>query len=438
MSALNKSLTGSTLPPLTVETLVNGGAGLARYEGRVVFIPHTSVGDIVHCRVTKDKKKFLEAKLCEIIQPSLKRRKPICPVAGDCGGCHWQHLPYSEQLFWKEKLFRETLTHQCRVDPNIVLPIVPAANEWNYRSRIQIKCHNTHAGFETGFYRTKSHKIVPFKECPIIAPELNTLLTQVSLSINNTVFARYISQIDFGVDDCGCCSVVIHYSGPDMVALSELFNEVNLPAALFIKSPSRNELKNIYGNDSLQLVVDKPPIILKYAVGSFAQINLEQNRLLIDMVLKLAELTGSEQVLDLYCGMGNFSLPLARRARHVIGVEESAVSINTARINGRLNNIDNIEFYKQSSSGALSQFSKQNPIDLLLLDPPRSGAFATMNELQTTPVKRIIYVSCDPQTLARDVKFLVNSGYELLSSQPIDMFPQTYHCESVTLLTYRG
>jgi 23S rRNA (uracil1939-C5)-methyltransferase len=156
------------------------------------------------------------------------------------------------------------------------------------------------------------------------------------------------------------------------------------------------------------------------------------------MVLKLAELTGSEQVLDLYCGMGNFSLPLARRARHVIGVEESAASINTARINGRLNNIDNVEFYKQSSSGALRLFSEQGSIDLLLLDPPRSGALATMNELQITPVKKVIYVSCDPQTLARDVKLLVNSGYELLSSQPIDMFPQTYHCESVTLLIYRG
>ncbi|MFK5926267.1 MAG: 23S rRNA (uracil(1939)-C(5))-methyltransferase RlmD [Desulfuromusa sp.] len=436
MPALNTSLTGHTLPPLTVETLVNGGAGLARYEGRVVFVPHTAVGDIVSCRVTKDKKKFLEAKLCEIIQPSLTRHPPICPVAGECGGCQWQHLPYSEQLLWKENLFRETLIHQCGVDPDIVLPIIPVANEWHYRSRIQIKCHHTHTGFETGFYRPKSHNVVCFKECPVIAPELNTLLNQLRLSINSTVFARYIPQIDLGVDDCGRCSVVIHYSGHDMEALTELLNKENLAAALFIKSTSRNELKHICGNDSLQLVVDKPPILLKYAVGSFAQVNLEQNRLLIDMVLKLAELTGVEQVLDLYCGMGNFSLPLARRAKHVIGVEESAASVNTAKINGRQNNIDNVKFYNQSAKGALSQLLKQNPIDLLLLDPPRGGALATMNELLTIPVKKIIYVSCDPQTLARDVKLLVNSGYKLLSSQPIDMFPQTYHCESVTLLKY--
>lgn len=434
MPALNKTLTGQTLPPLTVETLVNGGAGLARYEGRVVFVPHTAVGDIVSCRVTKDKKNFLEAQLCEIIQPSSTRCQPICPIAGDCGGCQWQHLSYSEQFYWKEKLFRETLIHQCGVYPNSVLSIIPAANEWHYRSRVQIKCHNTHAGFETGFYQPKSHKIVSFNECPIIAPELNALLNQVRLSLNSTVFADYISQLDLGVDDCGRCSVVIHYSGRDMDALSELLNKENLAAALFIKSTSRNELKHICGNDSLQLVVDQPPILLQYAVGSFAQVNLEQNRLLIDMVLKLAELTESEQILDLYCGMGNFSLPLARRAKHVIGVEESAASINTARINSRLNNIDNAEFYKQSSAGALSQFLKQHPIDLLLLDPPRGGALATMNELLTTPVKKVIYVSCDPQTLARDVKLLVNSGYKLLSSQPIDMFPQTYHCESVTLL----
>jgi len=430
----NQPMIGEILPPLTVETLVNGGAGLARYEGRVVFIPHTAVGDIISCRVTKVKKKFLEAVLCEIIQPSLARRQPLCPVAGDCGGCQWQHLPYSEQLSWKESLFRETLIHQCGVDAAKVLPIIPATKEWNYRSRVQVKCHNTQAGFVTGFYRPKSHRVVSINECPIIAPELNALLNQLRISIDCTVFANDISQIDLGVDDCGCRSAVIHYSGRDVDALSKLINKNELAVALFIKSITVKRMKNIHGNDSLQIVVDQPPILLKYAVGSFSQINLEQNRLLIESVLNLAKLTGSDQVLDLYCGMGNFSLPLARRAKHVIGVEESTASINMARSNARQNQIENVEFYNQSAEGTLGCCTSDDHPDVLILDPPRSGALATMKELAGKPVKKVIYVSCDPQTLARDLKFLVNSGYELLTSTPIDMFPQTHHCESISLL----
>ncbi len=436
MPVLEKSLIGCDLPPLTVEALVNGGAGLARHEGRVVFIPHTAVGDVVVCRVTKDKKKFLEAKVIEIIKPSSIRCRPMCPVAGDCGGCQWQHLPYAEQLYWKESLFRETLIHQCGVDADRVLLIIPAVNEWNYRSRVQVKCRNTQSGFMTGFYRSKSHRIVSIEECPVIAPELNTLLSRLRGCINLTVFAGDIPQIDMGVDDCGCCSAVLHYSGHDEEKLTELLTRETLAAALFIKKTSEKKIQNIHGNDSLQIIIDQPPILLKYAVGSFSQINLEQNRLLIDSVLHLAELTGTEQVLDLYCGMGNFSLPLARRAGHVVGVEESEASIEAAKSNSRQNNIINVDFFNQVAEGALERLSNKIQPDLLILDPPRSGAYAIMKELQRKPVKKIIYVSCDPQTLARDLSYLINNNYELLSSQPVDMFPQTYHCESISLLRY--
>lgn len=427
---------GSILSPLTVETMINGGAGLARHEGRVVFIPHAAVNDVVSCRVTKVKKQFLEAEISEILQSSPLRRKPECPVAGDCGGCQWQHLPYTEQVRWKETLFRETLTRQCKVDPARIRPIVPAVDEWNYRSRVQIKCRNTNAGFVTGFYRPKSHFVVPIEECPIIAPELNILLTYLRNLINHTAYARDILQIDLAIDDSGKCLAVIHYSGHNLASLADLLKPENLAADLLIKSGSKRKLINIRGDGVLQLSVDQPELKLNYAAGSFAQINLEQNCTLINMVLNLAELTGHEQVLDLYCGMGNFSLPLARRARQVVGIEESAVSIEMARENGRLNQIDNVEFYNQSAEGALSHFTQQINVDLLLLDPPRNGAIVVMKELLETPVNRVIYVSCDPQTLARDLKLLVNGRYEVVSSQPLDMFPQTHHCESATLLQF--
>ena len=426
----------TTLPPLTVETIVNGGAGLARHEGRVVFIPHTAVGDVVNSRVIKVKKNFLEAELSEILQPSTLRRQPLCPVAGDCGGCQWQHLPYSEQLCWKEKLFRETLIRHCGIDTAKILPIHPAADEWNYRSRVQIKCCNTSTGFKTGFYRPKSHNVVSIEQCPIIASVLNLLLTQFRNIINRTSHASHIPQVDLAVDDNNKCSAVIHYSGHDSAALGELLSSGSLSADLFIKTGAKNKVINIHGDGVLEIAVDAPPIKLRYAVGGFSQINLGQNRNLVEAVLSLAELTGCEHALDLYCGMGNFSLPLAQHCIKIIGVEESTVSIRMARENKRNNHIDNVEFYNQSAEGALSYFIKENPIDILLLDPPRSGASAITKELLEFPVKKVIYISCDPQTLSRDLKLLVNGGYELVSSQPFDMFPQTHHCESITLLQY--
>ena len=417
---------------------MNGGAGLARHLGQVVFIPHTAVGDVVSCRVTKAKKNFLQAEVIEILKPATVRRQPNCPVAGVCGGCQWQHLPYPEQLRWKESLFRESLTRQCGSEPDRILPIIPAADEWNYRSRVQIKCHNSPAGFVTGFYRPKSHLVVPIEQCPIIAPELNRLLVQLRHVINHTPYASDIQQLDLAVDDHGQCSALIHYSGSDSVSLAGLLKGEKLAADLLIKAAGSSKLIKVCGDGVMQIAVDSPPIQLNYAVGGFTQINLQQNLALIDYLLGTAELNGSEQVLDLYCGMGNFSLPLARRAKHVIGIEESKLSIEMARQNSRLNEIKNVDFYSQPAEGALTFFSQQQVINLLVLDPPRSGAAVTMKELLEKPVKKVLYVSCDPQTLARDLSVLVNGGYDLVSSQPFDMFPQTHHCESVTLLLYRS
>ncbi len=426
------------ISPLTVETMVNGGAGLARHQGQVVFISHAAVGDTVSCRVIKSKKNFLEAEIVEILEPAPVRQTPKCPVAGDCGGCQWQHLPYAEQLRWKESLFRESLHRQCNSDPDKILAIVPAPTEWNYRSRVQIKCCHTDAGFTTGFYRPKSHFVVSVDHCPIIAPELNNLLVQVRNMFNGTPYAYHIPQIDLAVDDSGKCSIVVHYSDSDYLSLAEFLSSKKNAADVLIQTAAHEQLVNIQGDGVLQISVDQPPLALHYATSGFAQINLQQNRALVDTVLSLANLTGGEQILDLYCGMGNFSLPLARRAKHVIGIEESPLSIKMARVNGQLNKIANVEFYNRPAEGALTFFLRQQRIDLLVLDPPRSGAAATMGELLETPVGKVVYVSCDPQTLARDLNLLITGGYELVSSQPFDMFPQTHHCESISLLRYRS
>ena len=422
------------LPPLTVETLVNGGSGLVRHDGRVVFIPDTAVGDTVVSRVTKEKKHYSEAQLVEILKPGPQRREPHCPVAGECGGCQWQHLNYSEQLEWKYNLFRDTLIHHCKIDEQKIQPICAAGREWHYRSRAQIKCHYTDDGFITGFYRPKSRFVVTIEHCPILAPELNLLLQALRSLLAGSPFADKIPQIDLAVDDKNKCALTVHYLGGDQRALIDLLRSGSLNSDILLQAGRKKRLKVIQGDGLLQLHVDQARIKLNYAVGSFAQINLVQNRQLIDTVISLADLSGSEQIMDLYCGMGNFSLPLAKRCKSVMGIEESPLSVEWARKNAELNRLNNTRFICGSVDEELKHGREQGNIDLLLLDPPRTGAYNVMKSLIEHPVDKIIYVSCDQQTLARDLKVLVNHGYQLTISQPFDMFPQTYHCESVTLL----
>ncbi|NOQ51742.1 MAG: TRAM domain-containing protein, partial [Desulfuromonadaceae bacterium] len=203
------------LGPLRIEGLVNGGAGIARDAGRVIFVPGTAPGDLVQCRLVKEKKRYAEGKLVEILEASDRRRKPHCPVAEQCGGCQWQHLSYAEQLIWKERLFHETLIRQCAVDPGLLLPIVPAADEWHYRSRVQIKCHLTTNGFVTGFFKSKSHVVVPVESCPVIDTKLNECLTALRTLLAPTAFAGEIPQIDLAVGDEGAARAVVHYLGVD-------------------------------------------------------------------------------------------------------------------------------------------------------------------------------------------------------------------------------
>lgn len=431
MVSMNKS---EILPPLTIETMVNGGAGLARHEGRVIFVPHTAVGDRVVCRIVKNKKHYAEAEVVDFIEPAANRRTPPCPVAGQCGGCQWQHLPYAEQLFWKEKLFRDTIVRQLGVTLEKILPIVSEGDEWFYRSRVQVKCQNTKNGFLTGFYRSKSRFVVPTDECRIIARPLNRLMVQLRDLIDGTDFADQISQIDLAIDDHNRIATTIHYKGRDKAALASFLKQKDIDTDLLIRSAANRKQTLIKGSGVLQIDVSQPVIKLNYSVGSFAQINLEQNRRLVDNVVNQAVANPGTRVVDLYCGMGNFSLPLAQAGARITGIEESASSIKRAISNAQLNNISGSDFICGCAEHEFKKIAKRNKIDLLLLDPPRSGAYDVMKSIIENPPARIIYVSCDPQTLARDLRVLLHNSYRLLSSQPFDLFPQTYHCESVTLL----
>lgn len=422
------------LPPLTVETLVNGGSGLARYQGRVVFIPHSSVGDLVRVNVVRTKKNYLEAELLEVLHPGPGRQVPICPVAGECGGCQWQHLSYAEQLHWKHQLFVETLGHQCPVAATAIKPIIPSAEQWHYRSRVQIKCSNRDDGFITGFYRSRSRYVVAVDQCPIMDKRLNQLMADFRALFNGSVFAADIPQVDLAVDDNGKCVAVVHYLGEKRSGLIDLLCRFSLDVDLLVQFGSKTDMKRICGDGMLEIHVDNPTIHLNYSAGSFAQINLKQNKVLVDILMTAYPWRKDQRVLELFCGMGNLSFPLARRVKHLVGIEESAPSIRMAQNNSRKNAITNLTFSASAAEDAVNSGIDDDHYDMVVLDPPRTGAFSVIEYLVAAGIPDILYVSCDPQTLARDLKPLVHCGYHIVSTQPIDMFPQTHHCESITLL----
>lgn len=434
MPKIDKNNNADILPPLTVETLVNGGNGLVRYNGQVIFVPKVAVGDTIRCQIVRSKKTYAEGQVAELVMASDDRRLPPCPAAGECGGCQWQHLPYEVQAQWKERLFRDTLVRKCRIDEALIQQIAASEGEFGYRSRVQFKCYNTANGFETGFYRPRSRYVVGVDSCPILRPELNELMSQLRSCLTGARFASKIPQIDMAVDADGKRVATVHYLGGDERALVEHLRRFSGEADLLIQLGAKAARTIVSGDGILTIEVDEPPMRLSYQAGSFAQINLEQNRRMVSEVMSLLSWTGKETVVDLYCGMGNFSLPLARRAGRVVGIEESASSIEMAKINAQKNDIENISFVCANAEDSMVNILAQSPPEVLVLDPPRSGAFGVIKKIANSAINHIIYVSCDPQTLARDLECLVHNGYDLISSIPVDMFPQTYHCESISYL----
>jgi 23S rRNA (uracil1939-C5)-methyltransferase len=421
---------------LDISSLVHGGRGLGRHDGKAVFVPMTMPGDRVSCRVIKSKRRYVEAELHEVLVPSPLRREPPCPFFGSCGGCQWQHIPYAEQTRWKEKTFSDLMTRNQVVANDRIKPIIPAPDEWNYRNRVQLKCHFTAGELVVGFYQHGSHFVVDVDKCLLVAPPIQKTLDLLRNELPEMPCQDCLSQVDLACGDDDEVRIILHTRPKGRRQLSTWLQEFSGRHQInaCIQSGGKGSLEVVNGESDLTIKVDQPEIALRYGPGGFVQVNSAQNRNMISAMLELLALDGTENVLDLFCGMGNFSLPVARRAGRIVGVEDYAPSIASARINAAANKINNVEFYAADAATIMARYQSATDLDLVILDPPRSGNYQTSSELLKVLPERILYVSCDPATLARDLTPLVNDGYEVLSSQPFDLFPQTWHIESMTLL----
>lgn len=423
-----------------------GGAGIGHVDGKVCFVPFTAVGDTARIRIKSEKKSYVEGALIEIINPSSLRTLPKCPIFGTCGGCDWQHIKYSAQLKAKEDIFAEILWRTGRVEKERIEPIAGARDSYGYRSRIQLKMRCAQGGNHIGFFMAGSHYVVDIPGmCAISSEPVNKTYAELCELMKTFPEPDKIPQIDVSSGDDGVIILVFHYIGGQRSEIIDFLkgngNRLGHVEGIFLQSGRKSSIEKVYGIEAIHYEIPESvfnghaPMRLKTSRGGFSQVNFPQNNVLINTVLQWVNPGGNERVLDLYCGNGNFSLPLARNTNHVTGLEEYEQSIKDAICNRDDNGLKNAGFESVDSVEGVRRLIDQGHLfDVVILDPPRSGAAEVVKLIPFLRAGKIIYVSCDPPTLARDTAYLKKASYEVVKSRPVDMFPQTYHMESVTLL----
>lgn len=384
-------------------------------DGKTIFIPFCIVGERVEVEIVDSKKNFARGRIKRILRESEKRIKARCPHFMECGGCHYQHLAYADQLTLKQEILIDQLKRIGKIEAPPVKAIVASPLEWNYRNTVQF--HLSAKG-KPGYQRAGANGVVEIRECHLPLPEINTLWPQLELEPDAGI--QRVS-IRCGSDDE--LLVGLESSSPQPPEFS-----VDIPLSVVLLGSDDDLL--LSGEDySLMQVLGRT---FRVSAASFFQINLAQAEAMVKHVLELIKVDKKSEVVDAYCGAGLFSAFMAPRVKNLIGIELAESSCNDFAVN--LDEFDNVSLY----IGAVEEILPELKIkpQAVLLDPPRSGIDPTaMAALIESAPQQIVYVSCDPSTLARDVQKLVAAGYQLESVTPFDLFPQTYHVETISLLT---
>lgn len=436
-------------PVVTIEKLAFGGAGFGHLNGKACFVPFTAPGDTVHFEIVNEKRSFINGEVREFLQHSPVRATPPCEVFGRCGGCHWQHIPYEVQLQQKQEIFTGLMERIARVDSGCIEPVTASPAPFGYRSRVQLKVRQASGRLHMGFYRAGSHFVIDLpRQCAIAAPAVNIVIAELRFLMEVFPEPDKIPQIDIATGGNGEAIVVFHYIGTKTretcAFIAANRHMVASATGLWLQSGRKHTLSPIDGIGSLTYSVPAgcgegaQTLDVLFSCGGFSQVNYRQNDVLVGTTLEWAELGGAEHVLDLYCGNGNISLPLALNAAQVTGVEEYQPSLTDAAENCRIHHIGNAAFHCSDVVPWLHRaVAAGEGYDVIVLDPPRTGAKEAMPLIARLHPRAIIYISCDPATMARDLAIIGKHGYGCVKSRPVDMFPQTYHLESVTLLEPR-
>lgn len=441
---------------LDIEDLSHEGLGVGKLEGYTLFVKGALPGERIKAKIMKMKKRYGFARLIEVYEASPHRIEPPCPIYKQCGGCQLQHLSYEEQLRQKELQVRSQLTKIGGLDLEQVKvhPTLGMENPWKYRNKAQVPIGEAEGGLIGGFYRQGTHEIIDMQECMIQHEANDTVIQKTKQIAQELGISAYDEQNHTGL----LRHVVVKYGFYTKELMLVLITlEENIPQKEKLISKLKadfGDLKSIVQNvnpartnvifgDRTRVLWGEEYIYdrigsIQFAISarSFYQVNPQQTKVLYDKALEYADLQGHETVIDAYCGIGTISLFLAQKAKRVLGVEVVPEAIADAKRNARLNGIENAEFAVGEAEKVIPWWKAQGIVaDVVVVDPPRKGCdealLKTMIEMKP---KRVVYVSCNPATLARDLKILEEGGFRTVEVQPVDMFPHSYHVECCVLL----
>ena len=446
---------------VTIEDMNEDGAGVGKVDGYIWFVKDAVIGDVVRAKAMKMKKSYGFARLMEVLEPSASRVIPSCPVARQCGGCQLQAMSYEEQLKFKE---RKVMNNLIRIgkfaeDEIHMLPIMGMEEPWRYRNKAQFPFGKDKDGnVIAGFYAGRTHAIVEAEDCLLGVEENREILDIVKQFMKEMKIEPYdelshkglvrhvLIRKGFKTGEIMVCLVINGNKLPGKERLVEMLTGGDGVKGMTSISYSVNqektnvimgkEIVNLYGPGYITDYIGN----VKYQISplSFYQVNPVQTELLYGTALEYAGLTGNEIVWDLYCGIGTISLFLAQKAKKVYGVEIVPQAIEDARRNAEINGIHNAEFFVGKAEEVLPERFEKNHVhaDVIVVDPPRKGCDAVcLDTILKMRPERVVYVSCDSATLARDLRYLADGGYVVERGRCCDMFPGTVHCETVVLLS---
>ncbi|MGG6432788.1 23S rRNA (uracil(1939)-C(5))-methyltransferase RlmD [Anoxybacillus sp. D401a] len=436
------------------EDLTHDGAGVAKINGFPIFVPNGLPGEKAKVKVVKVKKGYGFGRLIELYEQSEDRIDAACPIYKQCGGCQLQHIRYEGQLKAKYKHVKEVLARIGKIEHATVHPVLGMNDPWRYRNKAQVPVGEREGGLVAGFYKERSHDIIDMDAC-LIQQEMNDIVVQTVKQICEQYnIPAYNEQTHKGV----LRHIMARYGATTkevMVVLitrtEELPHKKKIVEAIVQRVPNvKSIVQNINPKRTNVIMGEHTRVLwgseymydyigdIRFAISarSFYQVNPEQTKVLYEKALEYAELTGKETVIDAYCGIGTISLFLAKNARKVYGVEIVPEAIADAKRNAELNGMTNVEFAVGEAEVIIPKWYEQGVrADCIVVDPPRKGCDESLLQTMITmKPERIVYVSCNPATLARDLRILEDGGYKTIEVQPVDMFPHTMHVECVAKL----
>lgn len=438
---------------IEIHDIGNRGEGIGKVKDFTVFVEGGLPQDIVEVRIVKVKSSFAYGKLINVITPSPMRQEPRCEVATRCGGCQLQHFDYNAQLEYKTKKVQEVLNRIGKIEDIEVKPTIGMENPYMYRNKAQFPVRKENGELKIGFFASRSHRIIDTNRCDIqhesnteIIATVRSFLEEFNIpiydEITHTGIVRHIvTKTGFKTNEIMVCIVANGKTLPHSDILVKRLKNIKGVTSIVL---NHNTIKgNVILGSSNTVIYGKPyirdyigDIVFEISPLSFFQVNPIQTEILYNKALEYAGLTGNEIVWDAYCGIGTISLFLAKKAKKVYGVEVVQQAIDDAKRNAIINNIDNVEFFAGLAEEVIpAKFNEEGiKADVIVVDPPRKGCdeklLKTIVEMEP---KKIVYVSCDPATLARDLNYLQSNGYKVKEVQPVDMFAQTVGVECVAL-----